>query len=227
VSRNRICTLSGSAERWLTLTKNAPDAAEVGGGVVPLPAPVEPVSAVVDGSPTARPEAPVSRPPVGDPAAPVVTETDILPVPGALGAPVDDAEPRPSADCEPSRPAAPVVVCGFEETPSMAAAAAATAPIAPSAIAETTACRIGRALCRGLADADDDEDDDDDPEAAGEPAGAPPPGFLGPDGLIGLPGACGLTGGRAGPEPGAFLPPALATRGSCVVPGAGAGPVLI
>jgi len=60
------------------------------------------------------------------------------------------AEPSgmPEPDCEPSSAAE---FCGLEVTPSIAAAAAATAPMAPSAMADTTACRIGRALCRARA----------------------------------------------------------------------------
>ncbi len=41
-------------------------------------------------------------PPVGDPAAPVVTETESLPGSAEFAGPVDEAEPSPSADCEPS-----------------------------------------------------------------------------------------------------------------------------
>ena len=88
--------------------------------------------------------------PDGSPAAPVdavVTETVIRPVPCADGVELE-LTPTFSEPCEPS--SAVVFEFGFDPTPSIAAAAAATAPIAPSAIAETTAWRIGRALCLGL-----------------------------------------------------------------------------
>jgi len=56
--RNRICTLSGSAARWFTLTKKAPEEAVVGVGE---PAPVVPGEAgkVVGCKPEPRPESAV------------------------------------------------------------------------------------------------------------------------------------------------------------------------
>jgi hypothetical protein len=78
----------------------------------------------------------------------VVTETVIRLVLCADGVELE-LTPTFSEPCEPS--SAVVFELGFDPTPSIAAAAAATAPIAPSAIAETTAWRIGRALCRGRA----------------------------------------------------------------------------
>lgn len=91
----------------------------------------------------------------------------------------------PEPDCEPSSAAE---LCGFEVTPSMAAAAAATAPMAPSAMADTTACRIGRALCRA--------------RAPGDPAAEPLPDLdFAYRGNFALPGAvdAGADGDEAGP----------------------------
>jgi hypothetical protein len=129
--------------------------------------------------PTPRPEAP------GSPLdAVAVTETVIRPGPfdDAAALPVE-LVPTFSVPCEPS--SAVVFEFGFEPTPSIAAAAAATAPIAPSAIAETTACRIGRALCRGLgtAAADDDIDEVVPAPPAPAPTTAAPGLVAGPVGL--------------------------------------------
>lgn len=96
-----------------------------------------------------------------EPVDAVVTETVMRPAPLDAASLLVELVPTFSVPCEPS--SAVVFEFGFDPTPSIAAAAAATAPIAPSAIAETTACRIGRALCRrfeaaATAGADDDVD---------------------------------------------------------------------
>ena len=131
--RNRIETLLGSAERWLTLTKKAAAGSLFGGepgwaGLVVITEPVR----------------------VGVGWAAVWMGTDGP----ALGDMITDSPPAPVPVVTRGSAGEPPRACAEwldEVSPSTTAEAAATVPTAPKATAEITACRTGLDLCRARA----------------------------------------------------------------------------